>query len=618
MENLNQQEELEKNNLALAEDLDLGDEPEKEALEYEVGADQDDETTDYGTLSKAELVELAIKASKQEDLKEAAEVIRNIRPIIESIFAEEQNTALQAYIEEGNEKENFVPAQDELKQQFYDAFKNIQRRRADERQQLEQDKQKNLAVKREILDKLKHLTETDETEASLEQVKELQREWKRVRNVPQEFVQELWDSYRFYLDKFYDNVSINNELKELDRKKNLETKIELCKKVGELQEEKSIKKALILLNKYHEDWKNIGPVPKEFSEEIWKRFKEASDKVYEQKKGEMAKMQEIRQQNLELKTAICEKLELLTATHPEKPKEWIEKTKEVNNLFDEWKKIGKVPREHNDSIWNRFRDLKNKFYNDKNAFFRKLNSEKAENLRLKTEICEKAEALQESSDWQKAANELKKLQEDWKKIGPVHDKNSDAIWKRFRAACDTFFNRKDQHFKDQKTEQADNLQKKTQLLAQLEELANSETETDAAFSRVKQIQKEWSEIGFVPMDSKKDIQTRFSDAIDKLYKKLKRNPEEMNEARLREHYEEISRFPDAGTRLKNEERRVREKIRFLKSDIETLENNMGFFSGNSKNKNPFIKQIEDKIAKTNGQLERLQRELKVIRSFVTV
>lgn len=621
MDNLNSQEELERNNEELAgiADEDLGDEPEQETLTYDLGNDSDDdEDVDYANMSKEELVAVAQKATELDDLKEAGGIMRIIRPLIDNIFTEEYNTALDAFIEEGNEKENFEYAEDELKQKFYDAFKVVQKKRADYRQRVEDEKQKNLEAKRAILEKLKVLTESDETENSLEEVKELQREWKKIRIVPQEFVQELWDSYRFYLDKFYDNVSINYELKDLDRKKNLEAKIELCKKVSELQEEKSIKKSLILLNKYHDEWKNTGPVPKEFNEEIWKRFKDASDQIYEQKKQEIAKLQEIRDQNLELKKAICERLELLVATKPNKPKAWIEMTKQVNDLFEEWRKIGKVPREHNDSIWNRFRELRSGFFNEKNAYFKELNAEKSENLKKKTAICEQAEEIQDSDDWQKAANKLKALQADWRKIGPVPEKVSDAIWKRFRAACDHFFNRKEEQFKAQKEEQVENLTKKQVLLEKVKALLNSEEDTEAVFAQVKQLQKEWSEIGFVPFANKKEIQSRFSDAMDKLYKKLKRNPEEMSEARLKDHYEEISQLPDFRSKLKNEERRVREKIKFLRNDIETLENNMGFFKqGNSKGNNPFAKQIEDKISKANGQLSRLERELKVIRNYST-
>lgn len=618
MDNLNSQEELDKNNEQLATDVndEVVVDSEQETNTYDLGSDTEEDTVDYSSMSKEELVAAAERATQIEDIKEAGEIMKAVRPLVDTIFADEKNAALEAFIEEGNEKDDFEYQEDELKQKFYDSFKIVQAKRAEYRQRVENEKQKNLKAKRDILEKLKVLTESDETETSLEEVKELQREWKKIRVVPQEFMQELWDSYRFYLDKFYDNVSINYELKDLDRKKNLENKIELCKKVSELEEEKSIKKALILLNKYHEEWKNTGPVPKEFNEEIWKRFKDASDQIYEQKKQEIEKLQEIRNQNYELKKAICERMELLTATVPDKPKEWINMTKQVNDLFEEWRKVGKVPREHNDSIWAKFREFRTDFFNKKNAFFKELNAVKAENLKKKTDICERAEAIQASEDWQKTANQLKALQAEWKKIGPVPEKVSDAIWKRFRASCDTFFGKKEEQFKAQKEEQVQNLEKKKELLTKLEALLNSEGETEAVFGEVKQLQVEWSKIGFVPFADKKGIQSRFSDAMDKLYKKLKRNPEEMSEARLKDHYEEISKLPDFKGKMKEEERKVRDKIKFLRNDITTLENNMGFFKqGNSKGNNPFAKQVEDKIKKANGQLERLQRELKVIRNY---
>ncbi len=618
MENLNSQEELDKNNEQLVNiaEESLGTEPEKETLTYDLGGTPEEDSIDYANMSKQELVAVAEKAAQLEGLKEANEILRAIRPLIDIIFSDEQNAALEAFIEDGNEKDDFEYKEDELKQKFYDALKTVQAKRAEYRQRVEGEKQKNLKAKHDILEKLKGLTESDETENSLEEVKELQREWKKIRVVPQEFMQELWDSYRFYMDKFYDNVSINYELKDLDRKKNLETKIELCKKVSELEGEKSIKKALILLNKYHEDWKNTGPVPKEFNEEIWKRFKDISDKIYEDKKQEIEKLQEIRKQNYALKIAICERMELLIATKPAKFKEWVNMTKQVEDLFEEWRKVGKVPREHNDTIWERFRGLRTRFFKDKNTFFKELNAEKAENLKKKTDICERAEAIKESEDWQKTANQLKALQAEWKKIGPVPEKISDAIWKRFRTACDVFFGKKEEQFKAQKKEQTTNLEKKKELITQLETLLNSDGETEAVYSEVKQHQQQWSKIGFVPFTNKKEVQSGFSDVMDKLYKKLKRNPEEMSEARLKDHYEEISKLPNFIGKIKDEERRVRNKIKFLSNDVETLENNMGFFKqGNSKGDNPFAKQVEDKIKKTNGQLERLERELKVIRNY---
>jgi len=370
-----------------------------------------------------------------------------------------------------------------------------------------------------------------------------------------------------------------------------------------------------LLNKFHDEWKHTGPVPKEYAEEIWTRFKAASDKIYEQKKAQMDEMREMRRKNLELKTAINERLEQVATLLYDKPKEWIEKTEVLNAFFEEWKKIGPVPKEQNEIVWGKFKDLRNHFYRQKNNFFKQLNKDKSENLKVKEALCEKAEALKDSEDWLKTTNELIRLQGEWKKVGPVPEKVSDEVWKRFRAACDNFFSKKEEHFKGQKEEQEKNLDVKKALLEEVKALESmTETQTDEVFKTLRDIQKRWNSAGYVPIKFKNQVQKEFSTIIDGLYKKHKRNAEEMKEGQLQEHYEELSQSPDGTKRLQFEERRVKEKIRHLKNDVETLENNIGFFS-NSKTAGPLIKGITDKISKANEQIERLQKELKAIKKL---
>lgn len=613
-ESVNQEPKMAPQPEALSEPEVSEEQEEVEDATYKM-EDEHDDDTDLTTLNKEQLVELIENASTQDDLAGAARIAREVKPLLEEIFSEEEQAALDAFIEEGNEKDDFSVKHDEWKNRFYDAYKKIQGRRSDHRQRIEEEKQKNLQIKRRILEDLRVLTETDETAESLERVKELQNQWKKIRAVPHEYVQELWDSYRVFLDKFYDNLSINFELKELDRKKNLEAKIDLCMKVDQLQEEASVKVAMNLLNKYHDEWKHAGPVPKEYAEEIWTRFKAASDKIYEQKKAQMDEMREMRRKNLELKTAINERLEQVATLLYDKPKEWIEKTEVINAFFEEWKKIGLVPKEQNEVVWGRFKDLRNHFYRQKNNYFKQLNKDKSENLKAKEELCEKAEALKDSEDWLKTTNELIRLQGEWKKIGPVPEKMSDVVWKRFRAACDAFFSKKEEHFKGQKEEQEKNLEAKKALVEEAKALeAMTDKQTDEVFKSLRDIQKRWNAAGYVPIKFKNQIQKEFSAIIDGLYKKHKRNAEEMKEGQLQEHYEELSQSPDGTKRLQFEERRVKEKIRHLKNDVETLENNIGFFS-NSKTAGPLIKGITDKIAKANEQIERLQKELKAIKKL---
>lgn len=597
-------------NTAFTDETEDQEEPEQSTYVMDV---EHEEEQDLTSLSKEQLVELVEKASKAEDLKDAARIAKEAKSILDALFAEEEHAALDAFIEGGNEKDDFQAKPNEWKTRFFEAYRHIQSRKSEQRHRIEEEKQKNLAAKRRILENLKTLTEGDEAADALDKVKELQNEWKKIRVVSHEHVQELWDSYRVLLDKFYDNLSINFELKELDRKKNLEAKIDLCMKVDQLQNEPSVKVAMNMLNKFHDEWKHTGPVPKEYSEEIWSRFKAASDKVYELKKGQMEELKEKRRQNLELKTAIAEKLEQVATVLYDKPKEWISKTQEINGLFDEWKKIGPVPKEDNEQIWTRFKDLRNHFYRQKNNFFKHLNKEKSENLALKEALCQKAEALKDSEDWNKTTNELIRLQGEWKKVGPVPEKQSDEVWKRFRNACDGFFNRKEEHFKGQKQEQEGSLETKRALIERIKALSTGE-KADEIFKELKEIQKAWNTAGFVPIKFKNDIQKEYSELIDALYKKHKRNVEDMKENQVKEHMEELATLPDGAKRLQMEERKIRERMRFLKNDVETLENNIGFFA-NSKTAGPLIQGIRDKIDKANEQMERLQRELNAIKKL---
>lgn len=598
----------------LEEDDSDSDHDDEVTYKMEHDHEHEDET-DLSGLSAEQLVELIEQAARQDDLVHAVKTAKSIKNRISSIFEDEEQAALEAFLEEGNEKDDFQPKPNELKSRFRDAFRKIQLRRAEERERIEEEKKKNLHIKRRILDDLKLITEGDETPDALDKVKELQVEWKKIRAVPRENVQELWDSYRYYLDKFYDNLSINQELKDLDRKKNLETKIELCKKVDELQDEKSVKNALNMLNRYHDEWKHTGPVPKEYAEELWARFKAASDKIYELKKAQIEEMNVVRRKNLELKEALNEKLEQLAGIIYDKPKEWIEKTKEIEDLFDDWKKIGQVPKEFNDKVWARFKDLRNHFFRQKNIFFKQLNKVKADNLALKEALVAKAEALKNSDDWQKTTQELIRLQNEWKKIGTVPEKMNEEIWKRFRTHCDEFFARKEAAFKGQKEEQENNLKLKQVILDEVKQMMNEEeAKADAVFQRLRELQKNWNSIGFVPIKAKEKLQKEYSSTVDALYKKHKRNVEEMKEGQLMEHYESLAGSPDAKKRLQDEERKIREKMRFLKSEVETLENNIGFFS-NSKTAGPLIKGIKDKIAKANEQMQRLQKELNAIKKL---
>jgi len=570
--------------------------------------------TDYSSFSKADFLAKAEQLVDYPNIKEAHDIFKKIRVLFDDAVKAERVIQVKEWADAGNDVREFKPAYDELKEKFYKVYTTFLEKRAEEKRLAEEEKQKNLQAKRQIIEKLKALSTQDETESVFKEVLDLQKQWKQIRTVPREHMQELWENYRFHLDKFYDNHAINNELKEKDRQKNLETKIELIKKVTLLHDEKSIKKAHILLNKYHEEFKNAGPVPgKDVAEDIWKRFKEASDKVLGEKRGQLETIKAKRNENLELKKVLCEKVEHINQLPLTTPKAWKEKGEEITAIFAEWKTIGPVPESVNDQIWKRFREAQNIFNHNKKAFFDQLNSGKDKNLELKTALCEEAEKLSESTQFDAGSKMLIALQEKWKSIGPVPENKNELIWSRFRAACDKFFKRKEEFYKVKNAGEKDNLAAKEKLIGSVNELMQSDNGSEV-FSQLKKLQQEWMSIGFVPIKVKADLQNRYSKAVDAVYKKFKQTADENKSMRVKEHYEMLSTSPNGDDKMRHEERVINDKLRMLREDAATLKNNIEFFA-KSKNADALRKQIEQKIETANHQIAKLQEELKVLRSF---
>ncbi len=584
------------------------DEKELEGFEEDV--------IDYSSFTKEQLIKVTIEAVKEKELSEAASILKAVKPALDQLLQEEFNQALQKFIEDGGLKDDFeFKEKDNARETFNKAFKELRQKRAEEKARQEKEKLDNLNKKEAILDQIRVLSETEETKDSLRKIKELQVEWKQIRNVPKNELDRLWESYKLNLDRFYDRLSIFNELKELDRRKNLDQKIDLTKKVAELAQEASTKKALILLKKYQEDWRNIGPVPPESNEEIWSRFKQECDKIYEIVKAVMEDNQRKREDNLAAKKALLVKALELSNIKSARIKDWLTHTNVANSLMDDWKKIGMVPLKYRESIWDQFRQARNQFFNNKNTFFKQLHHDRNENLKFKTDLIEKAEQLAANPlDWNKQTAELKKLQEEWKKSGPVHDKISDAVWKRFRLACDLFFEKKAQHFASQIEEQKQNLETKKNLISKLEGLLQKEDGANV-INELKQIQDAWNSAGFVPMGEKEGIQKKYSDLNDQVFNKFRQANKELKELKDKAHLEALFNSPNGAQKLKREERIVIERIKGLKGDIDTWENNIGFFS-RSKGSNPMIEQATEKIAITRRHIANLEEKLKAIRGFL--
>jgi hypothetical protein len=574
------------------------------------------ELPDFKQMTKEELVSFAQKSVDEYMPDAASKIIREIKSILDELLDADMQQALNKFIEEGGNKDDFeYKSTNQINELFNGLYKKAKQKREDEKKRVDAERQDNLNKKIALLDEIKKLTEEDEQESSFKKLKELQSEFKLIRNVPKEHFESLWESYKILEHKFFDRLTINNELKDLDRRKNLGYKIELIEKVSVLMEESSPKRALISLKKHQEEWRGIGPVPQEANEDIWKRFKTQCDTVFERIKSIQAENEKVREENLALKKELLAKALELSNFSSQKTKEWVANTLIANELMEAWKKIGMVPLKYRESIWEEFRNARNEFFNKKNLFFKQLNVERNQNLKVKNDLCEKAEAIAASPiDWAKQTDELKKLQDAWKKSGPVHEKISEVLWKRFRQACDSFFEKKATHFASQIEEQKQNLEVKNGLIERLASLLEQE-QPENLIGQLKEIQETWNKTGFVPMSDKAKITSRYNELNDKVFARFKEASEAMREIKEKSQWEAMLNSPNGLQRLKREERMLQERIKGIRSDIDTWENNLGFFGKSNKGENPMMKQIEDKIAIACKNVSQLEEKLKSLRVF---
>jgi hypothetical protein len=382
--------------------------------------------------------------------------------------------------------------------------------------------------------------------------------------------------------------------------------------VDELKKQTSMKQSMILLNKYHEDWKSIGPVPKEVSEELWQRFKGASDIIHDIYRAYLTELEGIQTVNLQKKRELVEKAQEIAKKPIEKGKDWNERSKEFEALLTEWKTIGMVPREHN-NIWDNFRGIIDEFYKQKNNHFKELNKGRMENYRKKEELCVKAEALKDSTEWGKTSKELVRLQEEWKTIGAVPDKYNESIWKRFRAACDTFFNTKNEKFASQKTEHAQNLEIKNGIITKLEELGQT-TDYKVMAEELRAAQDQWNATGHVDIKVKDALYKRYNGALDILYNALRKNSAEFEQTQNKQRFEQLANQPEGKYRLQSEGRKLQDRIRVLQEANDTLQNNILFFA-NSKNADSLRKKVEEDIAVNLKNIQKLKDQLQVLKGL---
>ena len=473
------------------------------------------EQADFSQMSKEELLQTITEIANKHTLSIQGKILGNIKEAFDVFANNEKEEALQKFIESGGDKEGFYFKEDGVTTKFYEYSNLIRNIRYKHFKEKEKEKENNLKLKNELLEKLRETVDNEESTASMTALKAIQAEWRSIGPVPPQQNKTLWANYHALIDRFYDHRSIYFELKELDRKKNLETKMEICQKAEELDQLDNFKDAIQQLNELHDEFKHVGPIPKESQDEVWDRFKTASDLIYSKRKDFVSQIKEEQKVNLDKKKELTATIKEHLNFTSDKIGEWNSKTKEILELQKQWEKIGAMPRESakqiNKEFWGSFKA----FFNNKSEFFKSLESQREANLDLKKELVAQAEALLESTDWQKTAEILKGLQQKWRDIGPVPDKYRNSIYKSFKDACDSFFNNRRKHNQSLDSEYIENLKKKEEICVALEKMAEAK---DLVMDEVYAIQDSFSEIGFVPRKNIKSIQKRYQDALNKLVK----------------------------------------------------------------------------------------------------
>lgn len=566
---------------------------------------------DYSTLTKDQLIEKLEEAVSHDDVNRIKIRIAAIKVEFLNIIKNEKQLAADAFIAEGGLAENYKPVADPLEEKFRQIFDIYRVKKARFNEQFEKQKILNLAAKQQVLDELKLLVNSEETlKKTYDEFKGLQDRWKQVGLVPRTEINNLWQTYNFLVERFFDKVKINKELKDLDLKKNLEQKMLLCEKAEELLLSTSVHKSFKLLQRYHDEWKEIGPVPQDKKDEIWERFKTVTDRINVMRKEYYNGLQEEQENNLLAKNALCEKLETLLAEEIPNMQVWKEKTNEITEMMKLWQAIGRAPVKSNDEIWQRFKKSINQFYNLKKEFFGGLKEQQTNNYNLKVNLCLQAEALKESTNWKTTTNDFLKLQQEWRKIGPVPRKYSDKIWKRFRAACDEFFKAKSHYFSNINQMEGENQQKKLELIKQVDEFPVGE-DKKANLEALRNFQRAWMEIGHVPMDQKEKLQNEFRIAINRLLDRLKISTVEANALQYKNKIDALQSSPDSGKIMYRERGLMEGKISKLQSDINLWENNLGFLAA-SKNADILKEEFEHKIKSAKEEVQLLKAKLKLL------
>ncbi len=536
--------------------------------------------------------------------------VESLKQAYYKIRRNEVDELKKAFIEQGGDEKDFSAPEDTKENYLKELLSSYKEKKAAYLAEEEKVKAENYAVKLQLIEQLKMLCESqDDFNKLYNEFKDIQQKWKEIKLVPEEHANELWKEYQTYSEAFYDLIKINNQFRDYDFKKNLELKTALCEAVEKLQDEKDIISAFHQLQKLHQQWREIGPVAKDLREELWSRFKAASTVINKRHQQHFENLKAKEQENLEAKTAICEQIEGIDYTALKTFKDWDEKNNEVLALQQKWRTIGFTPKKHNTKIFERFRAACDVFFTKKTEFYKAIKTEMEKNLEKKRALCEKAEALKDSTDWKGTTEKLIALQKEWKTIGQVTRRHSDSIWKRFITACDYFFDNKNKNVSSQKSEEQANLEAKKALIEKVKTMDES-LETEEAISTLKEWIAEWNEIGHVPFKEKDKVYKAFHEAVDAQFDRLK---VDQRDRRMKSYRNNVSEMAGKGKgKLYSERDRLMRTYERMKNDLQTYENNIGFLSISSKGGSGLVKEMERKIEKLKAEMELTVKKIEAI------
>ena len=566
---------------------------------------------DFSSFGKNDLIDALKDLVQQDDFRKTDSILKEVRHHFDELLDKERSDALKRFVASGGSPDDFEYRADPLDTVFETHYKLLKGRKTEYYKNLEAEKNANLRNKNLLLEDLRKLVDGDDDRHSFNKFKEIQHQWKMIGPVAPSHVRPLWASYHALMDRFYDNRNIYFELKELDRKKNLEAKVGLCQRAERLATVERIGEAVRELSDLHEDYRHIGPVAREEKDAIWERFKKASDAVYARRDAFVANLNQELRQNLDLKESISAEIALFTSFQSDRIKEWNQKTGEIIALQKKWETIGSVPRTKSKEINKRFWAAFKTFFNNKGIFFKKLQEYRIQNLELKKELVKQVEALKSSQDWDKTANDLKTLLVKWKEIGPVPEKQRDSIYLEFKSGCDFFFEQRRVQFEETDKQQAENLVKKEALCLEVERMT---LEKSGSLAQLKEYQQNFQAIGFVPRPAVASIKTQFSVAMDRFIASLGEvSQEEKDKVRLEIQLENLKSDPDASHKIHLKEQVLRKRVQKAENDLAILKNNLEFF-GRSKNADKMRAQFNGKIEESARELGQLKSQLKLLKA----